>query len=131
MNILAIRTDSEEAYVGLYDEAAKEVTSRKWTAKRELSDTILDKIDDVLSDKKLVWSDLDGVVHFSGPGSFTGLRIGGVVASTIVSATNSGLASVGGEKWVEDGIERLKEEPANKMIELNYGGQANITKPRK
>lgn len=50
---LAIRTDKPESEIGLFDKNGKELAYEKWQAHRELSNTILTKIEDLLSSKNL------------------------------------------------------------------------------
>src|SRR5688500_13935494 len=103
MIILTIRTDKEEAELGLYDDS-KELAYVCWPAHRQLAETIHKKLEQLLNpDKKLLdlssnfngagkftrknfdknfggssysLSDIGGIVAYKGPGSFTGLRVG-------------------------------------------------------
>ena len=75
MLILTIRTDKPEAEIGLFEDN-KQLAYEMWQAHRELSDTIHKKIEKLLKSQKKDWQNIDGIVCFKGPGSFTGLRIG-------------------------------------------------------
>ena len=75
MRILTIRTDQPDAEISLL-ENHKLMNRIKWTAHRTLADSIHIKIDQLLQEKLIKFEELQGIVCFKGPGSFTGLRIG-------------------------------------------------------
>lgn len=130
MTILTIRTDKPEAEIGLFDDKAK-LIYETWQAHRELAETIHQKIAEVLkkSDKKL--EDIEGIVGYQGPGSFTGLRIGLTVANTLAYVQAIPIVATGGEDWREAGIQKLLRGKSDKLALPEYGAEANITKPKK
>src|SRR5437870_2193937 len=73
--ILVIRTDKEKAELYLYEDQ-KPLTEIKWQAHRQLAETIHKKLAEILNRLSISIDDVEGVVCFQGPGSFTGLRIG-------------------------------------------------------
>ncbi len=125
-----IRTDQAESYVALHD-GATIVAETTWQAHRELSNTLLKTIESELSSVKLSWTDLKGVVVFKGPGSFTGLRIGVTVANTLSYSLEIPVIGSAGEDWVTDGVSQLSKGISEPVVVPEYGGEANITKPRK
>ena len=130
MLILTIRTDKPEAEVGLFenDTVFKYI---KWQAHRELSLTIHKKILEVLKSQKKDWQDLEGIVCYKGPGSFTGLRIGLTVGNTLASGLNIPIISTTGEDWAKKGINKISEGQNEKIALPKYGAPVHITKPRK
>jgi tRNA threonylcarbamoyladenosine biosynthesis protein TsaB len=82
MLILTLRTDNPEAEVGLYDDE-EQLSYETWTAHRQLAETIHGKVKALLGTKGKDWHDVQGVVAYQGPGSFTGLRIGLTVANAL------------------------------------------------
>ncbi|MEK9196353.1 MAG: tRNA (adenosine(37)-N6)-threonylcarbamoyltransferase complex dimerization subunit type 1 TsaB [Patescibacteria group bacterium] len=130
MSILSIKTDQEEAFVGLQTEG-KIVDSETWQAGRELSMTLNEKLEKLLNKNNLEFKDLEGIVFYSGPGSFTGLRIGASVANTLAYSLTIPIVGVTGEDWQDTGIKKLKNKENDKIVKLNYGAEPNITKPRK
>lgn len=74
-NILAIDTATAETTIGLNDQ----VTS--WVSNRNQSKELLPKIDKLIRSQKLTPQKIRGVVVNTGPGSFTGLRVGLTVAN--------------------------------------------------
>lgn len=127
--ILAIRTDRPEAELYLI-ERNEQVNSIKWLADRQLADTILSKIDDFLTSQKLNYSDLKGVIAFTGEGSFTGLRIGTTVANTIAYAQKIPIVSAAGEDWLASGSANLDSAKPNQFVKPIYSRKPNITKPK-
>jgi tRNA threonylcarbamoyladenosine biosynthesis protein TsaB len=77
------------------------------------------------------WDDLDGLVVFHGPGSFTGLRIGITVMNTIAYAQSIPIVGVSGDDWAEQGMKLLHSGQGQEIVLPEYGADAHITKPRK
>lgn len=120
-----IRTDKPEAEIYLND---KHIT---WEAHRELSDTILLKIQDILKQQNLSYSDLRGIGVYAGPGSFTGLRIGVTIANTMAYALDIPVVGTKGETWIDEALMRLTKEENDIIVKPFYGRDARITQPRK
>lgn len=129
--ILSIRTDSPEAYIGVHSIDGALIDSLAWQAHRELSDTIFLKIEELLNRTGITYQDLTGVVVFKGPGSFTGLRIGVVVANSLSQALEIPVAAETGEQWAQKGAARLAEKENDYVSVPDYGREARITTPRK
>ncbi len=128
--ILTIRTDKPDAEVGLFD-GLKQLDYEVWHADRNLSVTILGKIEKLLKKNKFKFDDLEGVVGFKGPGSFTGLRIGLTVANTLAYGLRIPVVADDAQDWIQDGVKRLKKGENDKVALPEYGREARITKPRK
>lgn len=131
--ILAIRTDKPEAELYLLDENAKPIDEIKWQGHRELSNTLLNKVESLLSNNNISLKNLTGIVVYKGPGSFTGLRIGISVANTMAYSLGIALAGSTGDDWVAAGRKELKNTKFNlgRLVKPEYGAEAHITKPRK
>lgn len=130
MIILAIRTDKPEAEVGLFDDT-KELKYINWHAHRELSLTLNNKIDEVLSSSGKQLSDIQGIVCFKGPGSFTGLRIGMSVVNALAYSLTVPIVAEAGEDWASAGIKRIINGQDEKVAVPDYGGPARTTSPKK
>lgn len=132
MIILTIRTDKPEAEIGLYDGHSR-LAYESWTAHRELGLTIHQKISDILqaADKKL--SDIQAIVAFKGPGSFTGLRIGLTVANTLAYSLKVPIVGTSStdDVWISNGIVQLLAGESETVVLPEYGAEAHITTPRK
>jgi len=130
MLILTIRTDKPEAELGLYKDN-EQVAYHSWQAHRQLAETIHTEIKKILEAEDYKLSDLNAIVAYKGPGSFTGLRIGLSVANAL--ANSLGLAIVGEttDDWIKLGIEKLMKGENQKIIVPEYGAAPNVTKPRK
>ena len=55
----------------------------KWDSGRELAEGLHAFIRDKLSEHGKTWEDIEEITYFSGPGSFTGLRIGAAVVNAL------------------------------------------------
>lgn len=112
------------------------------TLGREMAKNILAEIKEFLAENGANWQNLRGICVFTGPGSFTGLRIGVTVANTladslkipIIGEKNSDGSKNNGENlenWREIALEKLNSGANDKIALPFYGAEANITKPRK
>ena len=126
MLILSLRTDNPEAEIGLFDNQ-KKISYETWQAHRQLADTLHHKIEDLLKEQKKSWQDIQGIVVFKGPGSFTGLRIGLTVANTLAYALSIPVVGEMDEEWVQTGIGRLKNSEQDLPVMPEYGAPVHIT----
>jgi len=129
MLVLALRTDKPEAEIGLFEDD-KELKYETWQAHRELAETIHKKIDELLKNQNKTLADIQGIVVFQGPGSFTGLRIGITVANTFANSLQIPIVAPTGENWVETGIKRLQKGENETTVLPEYGSDPNITSPK-
>lgn len=84
---------------------------------RELAEKLLQFIKDQLQLNHQTWQDLTEITFMSGPGSFTGLRIGATVVNTLADQLKIPLFTHYGEKV--------------SMIIPDYGRSACITQPKR
>lgn len=129
--ILALRTDKPEAELYLIN-GLKVVDETRWEAHRELSNTLLIKIEALLLKNELKISDLKGIVVYQGPGSFTGLRIGITAANTLAYSLNIPIAAAPDEDWLNKALAALDSgKKLSSVIVPEYGAAPHITAPRK
>ncbi len=128
--VLTLRTDKPDAEIGLYIGATK-LAGLTWQAHRELAETIHNKMLEVLDGQRKTWGDLEGVVCFAGPGSFTGLRIGLSVANSLAYSLKIPIVAAEGDAWTQDGLTRLQEGKTDNIAIPNYGSEAHITLPKR
>ncbi len=129
--ILAIRTDKPEAEIYLLDSGGKVVDSDIWLADRQMSLQLNQHIDELIKASNLDYPDIKGVISFIGPGSFTGLRIGITIANTIAYSLKVPSVGAKGDDWLKSGFVDMKTAKNDVYVSPEYGGEANITKPRK
>ena len=89
----------------------------EWESGRSLARDLHKFIYDKLVENNADWQDISEITFFSGPGSFTGLRIGATVVNTLAQDLNIPLYNHRGEKV--------------DLILPEYGRPANITPPKK
>lgn len=130
MLTLTIRTDKPESEIGLFDDG-KKLVYEKWQAHRQLAETIHEKITDVLRVHLNDWSEIQGIVVYKGPGSFTGLRIGLSVANALANSYDLPIVGTTGEDWVQEGISSLLAGQGAKVALPDYGAPVHITVPKK
>lgn len=84
---------------------------------RDLAEKLLKFLHDKLATQNQTFNDLTEIVFMSGPGSFTGLRIGASIVNTLSHELNIPLYDHHGQK--------------HPIIIPEYGHGANISKPKK
>lgn len=129
--ILALRTDTPEAVVILLQQDGSVVKEHRWQADRSLARDLLGVIQAQLSLAGGDWGSLHGLIFFSGPGSFTGLRIGAAVVNTLAHTNRIPVVGVGGAVWMQEGLSRLNNGDNDKLVLPEYGAGAHITRPKK
>ena len=88
-----------------------------WQSKHDLAEQIFSFIHDKLSENSADWPDLTELTFYSGPGSFTGLRIGATIVNTLADQLQIPLYDHHGTK--------------HQIIIPDYGRPANISAPKK
>ena len=89
----------------------------RYTFANDLAEKLLQFIQDKLADNDKTWSDITEITFMSGPGSFTGLRLGASIVNTLAHELNIPLYDHHGVK--------------HPIIIPDYGRPANISKPKK
>jgi tRNA threonylcarbamoyladenosine biosynthesis protein TsaB len=128
--ILAIKTDNPIAEFYLIDNE-KLVDEIIWQADRKLADNINLKISELLNRNNLELNDIKGFIIFKGPGSFTGLRISISVFNTMAYSLRIPIVGETGDNWLKKGLDRLHKGSNDKLILPEYGGEPNISVPKK
>jgi tRNA threonylcarbamoyladenosine biosynthesis protein TsaB len=128
--ILCLRADSPEVYIGIWD-GKEELSSKSWEAGRELSLQILDEIDDNCDKVAISIEDIDGIIVYEGPGSYTGLRISISVANSIGYSNNTPVIGSTGDDWIKDGMKKLDSAKDFSPISPVYGGEVYTTEAKK
>lgn len=90
----------------------------EWRPERgRMAEGIFRFIRDKLRENSADWRDITEITYFSGPGSFTGLRIGATIVNTLADQLQIPLYDHHGTR--------------HQLILPDYGRPANISKPRK
>lgn len=129
--ILILKTGTEDNLLELRKLDGDIKFSKTWPASKLLSEELPGIIEDALGSLNLMFYDVSGVVVFKGPGSYTGLRIGITVVNAIADQVGALIIGETGDDWIEKGLERLQAGDKDQIVLPEYGGDANITKPRK
>ncbi len=108
---LYLNTSTPEVILKLDDKEYREDFDR------DLAEKLLKFIHDKLAENEKTFTDLTEITFMSGPGSFTGLRIGASIVNTLASELKIPLYDHKGEK--------------HQIILPEYGNPAHISKPRK
>jgi tRNA threonylcarbamoyladenosine biosynthesis protein TsaB len=103
----------------------------EWQADRTLAKGLLGYLQDQLQKNGKAFTDISAIGVFRGPGSFTGLRIGMTVMNTMADTLAVPIVGAEGDDWQADALGRIHAGQNDQIALPLYGGEANITKPRK
>jgi tRNA threonylcarbamoyl adenosine modification protein YeaZ len=92
--ILAIDTSGTSALVALGDAGGTLLTERRWPAGYRHGEELLTHVDEMLSTSGTALADLGGIVVGTGPGAFTGLRVGLATAKALAHGLGVPIAGV-------------------------------------
>ncbi len=92
--ILVLDTSTQTPVVALAQADGTLKGERRWQSHHRHGEELLQQIDDLLTEAGATRADLTAVVVGTGPGSFTGLRIGLATAKTVAYALNIPIAGV-------------------------------------
>lgn len=90
--LLAIDTSTEQAGIAL--STSEGVLVRTWPASRAQTTTVLPEIDRMIAGADLQPADVTGLIVATGPGTFTGLRVGLAIAKGIIAARHVPLIGI-------------------------------------
>lgn len=90
--LLAIDTSTDRAGIALATTGG--MISHSWPAARAHTTTVLPEIDRLVREHGMVPGDITGIVVATGPGTFTGLRVGVALAKGIVAASHVPLVGI-------------------------------------
>ncbi len=104
---------------------------REWQADRQLARGMLGWLNEQLAEQNKTWQDVVAIGAFSGPGSFTGLRIGLTILNTLADSLDIPIVGVTGHDWQATALVRLKQGENDRIALPFYSSDAHITTPRK
>jgi tRNA threonylcarbamoyl adenosine modification protein YeaZ len=92
--ILAIDTSGTNALVALGEAGGKLLAERRWPAGYRHGEELLTHVDEMLTAAGTGLGDLGGIVVGTGPGAFTGLRVGLATAKALAHGLHVAIAGV-------------------------------------
>lgn len=130
--ILALKTADATTQLWLIDPAQPTPIepTLTWESGRTLADQLLGRITNTLAEVHASLSDLTSIIIFSGPGSFTSLRIGHSTANALADSLNIPVVGTQGDDWLAQGRDQLTKAPRGRLALPHYGSEAHITRPR-
>jgi tRNA threonylcarbamoyladenosine biosynthesis protein TsaB len=130
--ILALKTDGAHTGLWLYahpddKKAASEV---EWESGKQLSTDLLGRIVELLQSKNQELTALSGIIIFSGPGSFTSLRIGHTTANALADSLQIPIVGSTGDDWLGSGLKLVEAAKPGITVLPMYGSEPNVTRPK-
>ncbi len=131
--ILAINTAAEEESAVFLFDGEKNIKEKIGSQK----DKLLFSVDKILRKRKIAAKNIGGIAVVSGPGAFTAVRQGVVLANAFGYLLNVPIVGVKAEEFKSEneflkiGYEKMTKTKKGKIILPAYGREPNITKPKK
>jgi tRNA threonylcarbamoyladenosine biosynthesis protein TsaB len=127
--ILALNTSKPTSELYLLASPKFSIKNKKtWIAGRDLARTLLSEIEQFLPDQD--FNQLDGLIVYAGPGSFTGLRIGIATMNTIAYANQIPIVGTTGKTWLKTGVQNILNGQNDQIVLPNYAAAPKITKSK-
>ncbi len=96
MTFLCLDTGGDYGVLALADDASGTVTAaRIFLGRRTLSRRLMGELDTLLHAENITLAELTGIAVGTGPGSFTGVRVGVTTAKTLAQVTDTPLVGIG------------------------------------
>jgi tRNA threonylcarbamoyladenosine biosynthesis protein TsaB len=128
--ILALRTAGPTTFMNLIDSTGAVIAAREWESARQLADELIGTLTEFLVQNSTDFTGLAGIIIFSGPGSFTSLRIGHTVVNALASNLGIPVVGTGGDQWITEGTKALTRTPVGVIAMPFYGAEAHVTRPK-
>lgn len=129
--ILAIKTADYTTQLWLFKSGANPgQPDVDWESGRALSEQFLGRLTQLIKSQHHTLKDLTGVIIFSGPGSFTSLRIGHTVANALADSLGIPVIGATGDHWLQRGTVAVATAKPGVPALPHYGAEAHITKPK-
>lgn len=128
--ILSLNTAGMDTSLQLLNVDGQVIGTDNWKSGRTLSDDLLSHIQELVLRNYTTLTELTGIIIFSGPGSFTSLRIGHSVANALAYGLSIPIVGTMESDWLQEGIIELKTSETKEPALPFYGAEANITKPK-
>lgn len=129
--IILLDTSSRTAKLTIYNADGEEKSYTEWEADRQMARGLHRFIAECLSSNNASIHELSAIGVYRGPGSFTGLRIGLTVANTLADSLAIPIVGATADDWPKRALTRLINGENDSLVMPEYGGEANITTPRK
>lgn len=101
-----------------------------WASGRQLSEELLGRLTALVASHNGAMTDLTGLIIFSGPGSFTSLRIGHATMNALADGLNIAIVGAAGDDWLKTGLRLLDGARPGIPALPQYGAEAHITRPK-
>lgn len=128
--ILAIQTAGPTTVIYMLDNAGCIIATKSWESARQLADELLGVLQAFLTDNSADFNALSGIIVYSGPGSFTSLRIGHTVINALGSQLKIPVIGTRGDNWLSEGVISLPRVAVGVIAMPFYGAEPNITRPK-
>ena len=130
--IFGLKTSSETTEFYLYGSADSKtaMSHESWESKRELSEQLLGKMTNFIESHGTKLHDLKGIIIYSGPGSFTSLRIGHSVVNALADSLEIPVCGAKDPNWEHSALKALKSVKLGTPALPFYGAEAHITRPK-
>jgi tRNA threonylcarbamoyl adenosine modification protein YeaZ len=123
--ILAIDTSGTNALVALAEADGELIAERRWLAGYRHGEELLARIDEMLTTTGVSMAELGGIVVGTGPGAFTGLRVGLATAKALARGLDAPIAGVATSEALLEAASRAGTFEARQAVLLLPAGPSD------
>ncbi len=120
--LVAIDTATRRAAIALGTGSGVPLASRSWEAGYRHGEELLAVLDELLRDTSITLRDVTGVVVGTGPGAFTGLRVGMATAKGLAYGLHIPLVGVGSAAGLATAARAERHAPDDGLVVLMPAG---------
>ncbi len=121
MNLIAIETATENCSVALLHQ--DQITQRTVVAPQKHAELVLGFLEELMHNKSLQKSQIDGIVFGQGPGAFTGVRIAMSIVQGLALAWNVPVMAV---STLANMAQQLSQKQTNKTMKILVANDARM-----
>jgi len=125
-------SDPGKTLVGLLDIVGSFKDSKEWVGRQNQSEELLSEVDLLLKKNGINKKSIDKLVVISGPGSYTGLRVGISTANALAFAWGIPILGITSTDWQrQEGLADLLTKADDQPVKAFYLNAPHITSPKK
>lgn len=125
-------SDPEKTLVGLLEMDGSFKDSKEWVGRQNQSEELLSRVDLLFKKNGIDKKSIDKLVVISGPGSYTGLRVGISTANALAFAWGIPVVGITSTDWQRrEGRSDLLSKADDQPVKAFYLNAPHITSPKK
>lgn len=123
-------TKNDQSTVGLMDCDGRFAARHEWAGGQNQSEKLIAKIEELLAGQKITKNDLRKIVVVTGPGSYTGQRVGVATANALAYGLDLPIAGITNDEIESGRLSNIVNAGQKNPVSASYLNPPHITKPK-